>query len=202
MSMDEISPLQHQLLAMDRQRPDRQTGLHTSGKIVHNSSASLCSYIYVWPLFISSLLFNKTPWMKHSITWLRNMLVPFSNMYTTYRGKCWWQQLHLLQCSWCHFLPINVLLEHSKTSVSPAVMPKSSSLAFISAAAVSAKTSAAALSCQLPQGQLLHQLSTAQCCALLAAGLLTPKPKLCQKLKPLTLIILSIWVAPALKYLQ
>lgn len=46
---DEIIPLQHQLLDMDRQRPDRQTELHRSGKGAHNSSASPCSNIYVWP---------------------------------------------------------------------------------------------------------------------------------------------------------
>lgn len=147
---DKIIPLQHQLLDMDRQRPDRQIGLHTNGKIViplyHLAHTSVCGH-----LFISPHLLNKTPWMKHSLTWITNMFVPFTNMYTTHRKKCWWQQLHLLPCSWCHFFPINVLLEPSKISVSPAIMPKPSGLAFISAAAVSAKTSTAALSCQLPQ---------------------------------------------------
>lgn len=155
---------------MNRQRPDRQTGLHTSGKIAHNSTASPYSYICVWPSIYFSSLVELNSWMKRSLTWLTNMFVPFTNMYITHRGKCWWQQLHLLQCSWCHFFSINVLLEHSKISVNPAVMPKSSSLVFISAAAVSAKISTAALSCQLPQGQLPLAASTQHSTVLCSAN--------------------------------
>lgn len=128
----------------------------TSRKLVHNSTVSPCSYIYVVPpVYFSSLVES---YCKYNFMWLMNMLAPYAYMYITDER---------VGCNSCvfysvavPFLPVNTLLEHSKISLGAAVMWESLSLAFISAAALSSEISTAALSCQLPQERSPLAMST------------------------------------------